>query len=150
RTTRSTGERRYVYHGNDGTGLPWNDTAQIDFLQASARQAVIDTVVEVARRFPVLRFDAAMALVRRHVRRLCHPPRGGGGEIPSRGAAARRREECDGAMPREFWRVVVEAVAERAPGRMLLAEAFWLMEETFVRHLGFNRVYHSAFMQRLA
>lgn len=150
RTTRSTGERRYVYHGNDGTGLPWNDTAQIDFLQASARQAVIDTVVEVARRFPVLRFDAAMALVRRHVRRLWHPPPGEGGAIPSRSAAALTREEFDAAMPREFWREVVEAVAERAPGTMLLAEAFWLMEETFVRHLGFNRVYHSAFMQLLA
>lgn len=150
RTSRSTGERRYLYHGNDGTGLPWNDTAQIDFLQGSARQAIIDTVVEVARRFPVLRFDAAMALVRRHVRRLWHPAPGEGGAIPSRSAAALTREEFDAAMPREFWREVVEAVAQRAPGTMLLAEAFWLMEETFVRHLGFNRVYHSAFMQLLA
>ena len=33
RDTRS-GERRYVYHGNDGTSFPWNDTAQLDFLKA--------------------------------------------------------------------------------------------------------------------
>src|SRR5690606_31642166 len=83
-------------------------------------------------------------------RRLWHPAPGEGGAIPSRSAAALSQEEFDAAMPREFWREVVEAVAERAPGTMLLAEAFWLMEETFVRHLGFNRVYHSAFMQLLA
>jgi len=150
RVERATQEERYVYHGNDGTGLPWNDTAQIDFLNAEARGAVIDTAVAVAQRFPVLRFDAAMALVRRHVRRLWHPAPGEGGAIPSRSAAALSQEEFDAAMPREFWREVVEAVAERAPGTMLVAEAFWLMEETFVRHLGFNRVYHSAFMQLLA
>lgn len=150
RVDRATGQERYLYHGNDGTGLPWNDTAQIDFLKRDARKAVIDTAVAVAQRFPVLRFDAAMALVRRHVRRLWHPAPGEGGAIPSRSAAALPQEEFDAAMPREFWLEVVEAVAERAPGTMLLAEAFWLMEETFVRHLGFNRVYHSAFMQLLA
>ncbi len=150
RVDRSTGEERYIYHGNDGTGLPWNDTAQIDFLNSEARTAVIDTAVAVAKRFPVLRFDAAMTLVRRHVRRLWHPAPGEGGAIPSRSDAALSQEEFDAAMPREFWREVVEAVNQRAPGTMLVAEAFWLMEETFVRHLGFNRVYHSAFMQLLA
>ena len=29
---RATGGVTYIYHGNDGTGLPWSDTAQIDFL----------------------------------------------------------------------------------------------------------------------
>ena len=27
---RHTGETRYVFHGNDGTTMPWNDTAQLD------------------------------------------------------------------------------------------------------------------------
>ena len=31
---RGSGERRYIYHGNDGTSFPWNDTAQLDFSQA--------------------------------------------------------------------------------------------------------------------
>ena len=147
---RATGRRRYVYHGNDGTGLPWNDTAQLDFLNPEARRAVIETVVAVARRFPVLRFDAAMALVRRHVRRLWHPRPGEGGAVPSRSEHAVDGERFDALMPREFWLEVVEAVAERAPGTMLLAEAFWLMEETFVARLGMHRVYHSAFMRLLA
>ncbi len=150
RLDRATGERRYLFHGNDGTGLPWNDTAQVDFLHPEARRAVVATVVDVARRFPVLRFDAAMALVRRHVRRLWHPPPGEGGAIPSRSLLAVDPERFDALMPGELWREVVEAVAERAPGTMLLAEAFWLMEETFVKRLGMHRVYHSAFMQLLA
>ena len=37
RVDHHTGDTRYIYHGNDGTGLPWNDTAQIDFLNPEAR-----------------------------------------------------------------------------------------------------------------
>ena len=36
RRDRATGERRYVYHGNDGTSFPWNDTAQLDYLRAES------------------------------------------------------------------------------------------------------------------
>ena len=32
RVDNQTGDVRYIYHGNDGTGLPWNDTEQFDFL----------------------------------------------------------------------------------------------------------------------
>ena len=32
------GRRRYIHHGNDGTGLPWNDTAQLDHTCADVRQ----------------------------------------------------------------------------------------------------------------
>ena len=33
---------RYIYHGNDGTNMPWNDTAQLDMLKHEVREAVID------------------------------------------------------------------------------------------------------------
>ncbi|MBM4397127.1 MAG: alpha-amylase, partial [Deltaproteobacteria bacterium] len=36
-----TGRVRYVYHGNDGTSTPWNDTAQLDYLRPEVREAVI-------------------------------------------------------------------------------------------------------------
>ncbi|RMH15418.1 MAG: alpha-amylase, partial [Acidobacteria bacterium] len=149
RRDRTSGETRYVYHGNDGTGLPWNDTAQLDFLRPDTRQAVIETILEVARRFPIIRFDAAMTLARQHVQRLWHPPPGSGGDVPSRAEHAVSPEEFDRAMPEELWRQVVERVAQEAPGPLLLAEAFWLMEAYFVRTLGLHRVYHSAFMHML-
>ena len=84
RRDTATGERRYIYHGNDGTSFPWNDTAQLDFLKADVRETVIQTILDVARRFPVIRFDAAMVLAKKHVERLWFPEPGGGGAIPSR------------------------------------------------------------------
>ncbi len=85
RRDRWTGETRYIYHGNDGTSFPWNDTAQLDFSRADVREQVIQTILAVARRFPVIRFDAAMVLAAQHVRRLWFPAPGeGGGAIPSR------------------------------------------------------------------
>ena len=44
---------------------------------------------------------------------------------------------------------MVDRVAAEAPGTLLLAEAFWLMEGYFVRTLGMHRVYNSAFMHML-
>ena len=151
RRDRWSGERRYIYHGNDGTSFPWNDTAQLDFSQAAVREQVIRTIVEVARRFPVIRFDAAMVLAKKHVRRLWFPgPGEGGGAIPSRAEhGTMSQAEFDAAMPDEFWREVVDRVAAEVPDTLLLAEAFWLLEGYFVRTLGMHRVYNSAFMHML-
>ena len=149
RRDRQSGEQRFIYHGNDGTSFPWNDTAQLDYLQADVREAVIRTILDVARRSPIIRFDAAMVLARRHVRRLWYPEPGAGGAIPSRAEHAMSTAEFDRRMPHEFWREVVDRVAAEAPGTLLLAEAFWLLEGYFVRTLGMHRVYNSAFMHML-
>lgn len=149
RTDQRTGEQRFVYHGNDGTSMPWNDTAQLDYLNPETREAIIEVILEVARRFPIIRFDAAMTLARRHVQRLWYPAPGHGGAIPSRAEHGLPREEFLHRMPEEFWREVVDRVAEEAPDTLLLAEAFWLMEGYFVRTLGMHRVYNSAFMHML-
>ena len=144
-----TGDTRYVYHGNDGTSFPWNDTAQLDYLNAAVREQVIQTILHVARLFPVIRFDAAMTLAKRHFHRLWFPGPGSSGAIPSRAEYGMNQAEFDRHMPHEFWRDVVDRVAKEVPGTLLLAEAFWLMEGYFVRTLGMHRVYNSAFMVML-
>jgi glycosidase len=149
RRDRQSGEERFIYHGNDGTSYPWNDTAQLDYLDPDVREAVIRTILDVARRSPIIRFDAAMVLTRRHVRRLWYPEPGAGGAIPSRAEHALSTAEFNRRMPVEFWREVVDRVAAEAPGTLLLAEAFWLLEGYFVRTLGMHRVYNSAFMHML-
>jgi len=146
---RTTGRIRYIYHGNDGTSIPWNDTAQLNYLLPEVREAVIRTILHVARNFPIIRFDAAMTLAKKHYQRLWFPIRGLGGGIPSRAEHGMSREEFDTLFPVEFWREVVDRVASEAPGTLLLAEAFWLMEGYFVRTLGMHRVYNSAFMNML-
>src|SRR5919197_5225815 len=143
------GDARFIYHGNDGTSFPWNDTAQLDFTRADVREAVIRTILRVAHDSPIIRFDAAMTLAKRHFQRLWFPEPGTGGAIPSRAERGLSRAEFDALMPVEFWREVVDRVASEAPGTLLLAEAFWLMEGYFVRTLGMHRVYNSAFMHML-
>ncbi len=149
REERSSGDVRYIYHGNDGTHLPWNDTGQLNFLDPAVRRAVSDTILHVARNFPIIRFDAAMVLARKHVQRLWYPLPGSGGGVPSRAEHALTQAEFDAAMPQEFWREVVDRCATEAPDTLLLAEAFWMMEGYFVRTLGMHRVYNSAFMNML-
>jgi glycosidase len=149
RRDRASGETRYIYHGNDGTSFPWNDTAQLDYLNPAVREQVIQTILHVARLFPVIRFDAAMTLAKRHFHRLWFPGPRASGAIPSRAEYGMSQAEFDRHMPQEFWREVVDRVAAEVPGTLLLAEAFWLMEGYFVRTLGMHRVYNSAFMNMM-
>ena len=149
RIDSATGEVRYIYHGNDGTNMPWNDTAQLNFLLPEVREAVIQTILHVAREFPIIRFDAAMTLAKRHYQRLWYPQPGEGGAIPSRAEHGLTKDEFDARIPKEFWREVVDRIQEELPETLLLAEAFWLMEGYFVRTLGMHRVYNSAFMNML-
>jgi len=149
RIDNRTGNTRYIYHGNDGTSMPWNDTAQIDFLNPEAREAVIRTIIGVCQQFSIVRFDAAMTLAKRHIQRLWFPAPGSGGAIASRAEHSITTEEFNRCIPNEFWREVVDRCAAEAPNTLLLAEAFWMMEGYFVRTLGMHRVYNSAFMNML-
>ena len=146
---RHTGETRYVFHGNDGTTMPWNDTAQLDYLNPVTREAVIQKILHVARNFPIIRFDAAMTLAKRHIERLWYPKPGTGGDIAGRAEHSMDEREFNRRIPEEFWREVVDRVAKEVPDTLLLAEAFWMMEGYFVRTLGMHRVYNSAFMNML-
>ena len=75
-----------------GTTPPSSTTSS-----AEVREAVIQTILHVARQFPIIRFDAAMTLAKQHFQRLWFPEPGSGGAIPSRAehgmtqAAVRRR-----------------------------------------------------------
>jgi glycosidase len=150
RLDRYTGDERYIYHGNDGTTMPWNDTAQLDYLNPDVREAVIQTILHVARKFPIIRFDAAMTLAKQHIQRLWYPEPGHGGAIPSRAHyGSMTHDDFEKAIPNEFWRDVVDRVAQEVPDTLLLAEAFWMMEGYFVRTLGMHRVYNSAFMNMM-
>ncbi len=149
RIDRQTNHTRYIYHGNDGTMMPWNDTAQLDMVRAEVREAVMQKIFDVAGKFSIIRFDAAMTLAKKHFARLWYPRPGTGGDIPSRAEHAMTKEAFDAMFPVEFWREVVDRINRDLPETLLLAEAFWFMEGYFVRTLGMHRVYNSAFMHML-
>ncbi|MDD8019303.1 MAG: alpha-amylase family glycosyl hydrolase, partial [Bacteroidota bacterium] len=148
RIDRRNGDVRYIYHGNDGTNMPWNDTAQLNLLRADVREAIIQNIFHVARKFSIIRFDAAMTLAKKHFQRLWYPMPGTSG-VPSRQDFGLTRGEFENHFPNEFWREVVDRINSDMPHTLLLAEAFWLMEGYFVRTLGMHRVYNSAFMHML-
>ncbi|MEI7983736.1 MAG: alpha-amylase family glycosyl hydrolase, partial [Bacteroidota bacterium] len=149
RVDRQTGDETYVYHGNDGTSMPWNDTAQLNYLKPEVREAMIQTILHVARKFSIIRFDAAMTLTKKHYQRLWFPEPGKGGAIPTRAEYGLTKDQFNKLVPNEFWREVVDRIAVEAPDTLLMAEAFWLLEGYFVRTLGMHRVYNSAFMNIL-
>jgi len=149
RVERATNRTLFIYHGNDGTLMPWNDTAQLNYLNPAVRTAVMDTILHVARLCPLIRFDAAMTLTKMHYQRLWFPEPGSGGAVPSRAEHALTKDRFNELMPEELWRQVVDRAAEETPDTLLLAEAFWLTEGYFVRTLGMHRVYNSAFMNML-
>ena len=150
RLDRETGDERYIYHGNDGTSFPWNDTAQLDFLEpdgprgrSSRRSSTSPGGSRSSASTP--RWSSP-----RSTSSGCGGPSpGSGGGIPSRAEHAIPKAEFDRRMPVEFWREVVDRVAAEVPDTLLLAEAFWLLEGYFVRTLGMHRVYNSAFMHML-
>ncbi len=144
-----TGDVKYIYHGNDGTNMPWNDTAQLNLLNPEVRESLIQTIMHVARKTSIIRFDAAMTLTKKHYQRLWFPQAGSAGAVPSRSDYSMSRAQFDALMPDEFWREVVDRINKELPNTLLLAEAFWLMEGYFVRTLGMHRVYNSAFMHML-
>jgi glycosidase len=144
-----TGETSYIYHGNDGTSMAWNDTAQLDYLKAETREAVYQQIKHVAKNFQIIRFDAAMTLAKKHIQRLWYPTPGNGGDIAGRAHFGLSDREFNEMIPQEFWREVVDRLSVELPDTLLLAEAFWMMEGYFVRTLGMHRVYNSAFMNML-
>ncbi len=75
--------------------MPWNDTAQLNYLMPDVREAVIQTILAVARQFPIIRFDAAMVLAKKHVERLWFPEPGSGGAIASRAGLGMTKAEFD-------------------------------------------------------
>jgi len=149
RVDNKTGDTCYIFHGNDGTSMPWNDTAQLDFLNEETREHVISKIIEIAQLFDIIRFDAAMVLTQRHIRRLWHPDFSRFEGVAGRAGKQMSDEEFYSKMPHEFWRCVVDRVREEVPSTLLMAEAFWMLEGYFVRTLGMHRVYNSAFMNML-
>ena len=45
----------------------------LNYLNPEVREKIIQTILDVARNFPIIRFDAAMTLAKRHYQRLWYP-----------------------------------------------------------------------------
>ena len=93
---RGSGRVRYIYHGNDGTQMPWNDTAQLDYTNPCS-EAVFNPCW-MWKSIPHHSPDAAMTLA--NACGACGFP-GSGGAILARKHGLRRGFAA--RVPREFW-----------------------------------------------
>ncbi|MDI1435977.1 alpha-amylase family glycosyl hydrolase [Polyangium sorediatum] len=119
--------------GKDPYFPPWTDTAQLDFRAAETRQASIEALLDVASRCDGVRCDMAMLVLSDVFQRTW--------------AHARRAEETREAEG-EFWAEAIDAVRERYPTFVLLAEAYWDLEWR-LQTLGFDYTYDKSMYDRL-
>lgn len=143
---KKTGKIRYIYHGNDGTNMPWNDTAQLDLTKAKVRRALINQIKKIGRLFPIVRIDAAMMLTKYHFTRLWYPKTFESSSVPSRYIATLEEKDFNKKFPNEFWKDLTDEIKKSRKDLFLFAETYWMTEWYFIKELGMNRVYNSAFM----
>lgn len=115
--------------GRDPYFPPWTDTAQVNAFHPGLRRAVIDTLSSVAEECDGIRCDMAMLVI----------------------SSIFERTWGDRAGPRpdsEYWREVIEAVRERHPDFLFLAEAYWELEWE-LQQQGFDYCYDKRLYDRL-
>ncbi len=110
-------------HGKDPNFPSWKDTAQINYFSPSARDALIDEMLRIARSADGMRCDMAMLVLNSVFEQTW-------------GAF------LDGA-PRpteEFWSEAISRVKSRYPSFIFIAEAYWDLEWK-LQQLGFDYTY---------
>jgi len=115
--------------GRDPNFPPWEDTLQINAFHGGLRQAVIETLLDIASQCDGVRCDMAMLLIT---------------DIFARTWGAR----AGARPPVEYWRQVIPAVKARYPDFLFIAEAYWNMEYE-LQQQGFDYCYDKRLYDRL-
>lgn len=113
----------WVAHGKDPYFPAWIDTAQLDYRNPEARSAMITEMLGVAAKCDGVRCDMSMLLLN-HV-------------------FAQTWKEFQSSHPEprtEFWSEAIARVRHAQPDFLLLAEAYWDLEEQLL-DVGFNYAY---------
>lgn len=107
----------------------WPDTVQLDYRQPETREAMRETLLEIAKHCDGLRCDMAM-LVTHDI--FCDI---WGGDFDLYGT--------------EFWPIAIDAVKTKYPEFLMIAEVYWEMEYALQQH-GFDYTYDKRLYDRLA
>ncbi|SPD74854.1 putative alpha-amylase family protein [uncultured Desulfobacterium sp.] len=118
-----------IAHGKDPNFHPWTDTAQIDYTNPKAIEAMLETLVHVSQYCHGLRCDMAMLVLSNVFRKTW-----------------RRRVTCDAS--REFWGLAIERLGSLNRRCLLLAEVYWDMEKDMI-DMGLDYAYDKTFYDLL-
>ncbi|MDQ7821864.1 MAG: alpha-amylase family glycosyl hydrolase [Candidatus Eremiobacteraeota bacterium] len=118
-----------IAHGRDPYYPAWTDTAQLNYFNASTREAMKATLLEIASKCDGVRCDMAMLILNE-----IHMGIWGERLFPE----GRRRR-----IPGEFWQEAIEEVKAVHPEFLFAAEAYW-MKEGELQFMGFDYTYDKA------
>src|SRR6266487_3875314 len=118
-----------IANGRDPYFAPWPDVAQLNAFSPSLRQAVGQTLNEIAAQCDGMRCDMAMLLINRIFEQTW------GGRV-------------GGSPAQEYWREVISAVRSQHPNMLFPAEAYWDLEWELLQ-LGFDSCYDKRLYDRL-
>lgn len=124
-------EQGRIANGRDPYFPPWTDTAQINTWSPQARDALVNTLLGIARQCDGVRCDMAMLLLNDVFARTWG--KGGGAERP--------RDE--------FWPGAIGTIKREFPDFTFIAEVYWDLEWT-MQQLGFDYCYDKRLYDRLA
>jgi hypothetical protein len=114
---------RWIAHGKDPNFPAWDDTAQLDYRNPATREAMIEQLLEIARRCDGVRCDMAMLILNdlfvRHWARFPF---------------------AHTVSDREFWTEAIAAVWKAHPDFLMISESYWGMESC-LQTLGFDFTY---------
>ncbi len=115
--------------GRDPYFPAWPDVLQLNAFQPALRQAVIETVVDIAGQCDGIRCDMAMLMLN--------------------DIFARTWGACAGAIPAdEYWTTVISAVKAKHPQFRFIAEAYWDLEWE-LQQKGFDFCYDKKLYDRM-
>ncbi|MDP6460603.1 MAG: alpha-amylase family glycosyl hydrolase [Gemmatimonadota bacterium] len=116
-------------HGRDPHFPGWSDTCQIDFRNAEARQRMTAVMRDAAAQCDGLRCDMAM--------------------LPLEDVFLSTWGDTDSRDPGDFWAEAIPAVRRDHPELVLIAEAYWGMEDR-LHEAGFDFAYDKSLLDLLA
>ena len=123
-------EGKIFAHGRDPYFPPWTDTAQLSTFSPKLREAIIETLVDIADQCDGVRCDMAMLLVHRVFEQTW----------------GHRTGDRPGS---EYWLQVIKAVRDKHPRFLFLAEVYWDMQRE-LQQQGFDYCYDKRLYDLLA
>ncbi|MBU2529967.1 MAG: glycosidase, partial [Elusimicrobia bacterium] len=129
----TNGEKKYIAYGRDPNFPPWTDTAQLNFFNSSAREKVLQVLMDIADISDGVRCDMVMLT-------LNEIYEGTWGWLLNKEEASKPNNE--------FWAEAIEKVKEKYPKFVFIAEVYWGLEWRFQK-LGFDYTYDKVIYDRL-
>ncbi len=130
---RLDGKNEYYAHGRDPFFPAWQDTAQVNYFSADAREFMVSQLLNISELCDGLRCDMAMLALN---------------NVFANTWGIALSEQNIVRPEKEFWELAANAVRDVNPEFIFIAEAYWDLEYN-LQQLGFDFTYDKKLTDRL-